>query len=155
MTTMKALPMLDHVMLWVARVFAGLAFLLYAIWLLNSFGPQRGPIYNSLTEDLLVASGFLLWIIGSFQLCSKVVRFCLGLCSSLCIIWLLYVAVKQLIAFSHITASVSHFISVFLFVPGIPIMVFGSMLWVSLRPPQNTKSSDSYSFPHHPLPQSS
>jgi hypothetical protein len=69
---MKALPMLDHVMLWVARVFIILAFIATVI---DSFAP------NPVTAKFFVLSLAVLWLVSIWQFKRPVCRYILGFSS--------------------------------------------------------------------------
>lgn len=111
-------------------------------------------------DPLLVAPAFEegrlhehLWLLCIRQMHSTIARLCLGLSSVLILPFLAYCSFDEIFISHPIEDCLSDKIQ------GLAVVLiaqigFGSMLWASIRPPQNSKSSDSKSFPHHPLSQS-
>jgi hypothetical protein len=157
MTTMKALPMLDHVMLWITRCCAALTFIaVSAVILIQAVfynAPSRDAI-PWLVELLLI---FFVWFVGTFYLFNKIVRTCLWLGSLYLFVVLFYnfcLELRDIPYFGDPLDYIYHLALELVPFPAIPLLGFASMIWVSLRPPQNSKNSDPDSPHHHPLPQS-
>jgi hypothetical protein len=80
----------------------------------------------------------LLWTLCFQMWRSPVARFCLGSSSGILFLCLAVVMAGSL---SYSTHHSSYGLGVIfvIFLMGIPLVGFGSMLWISLRPPQNLK----------------
>jgi hypothetical protein len=174
---MKALPMLDHVMLWIARIFlilvimfASLPFvflalnLATALWMWLVFPDLRDTVFSTFAEDLrrlshqplaMVTLGYALFWFFTFKLLpGKVARICLGLSSGLLLAMFIHGTITVILL--RLPALSSH--ESFLIEMGLYFVIgmigFASFFWISVRPPQNPRKSGSNSFPHPPLPQS-
>jgi hypothetical protein len=143
---MNALPMLDHIMLWVARGVV-LYVVIASFFSCASFGPHPGQFHIDISESLFLIEG-VLWIMCLWHPLSTIVRLYLGLSSGFFFALASFSVLKILLLFPHLNVSyVFHYIL-------IPLVGFGSMLWVSIRPPSIFKTSDPHSHENHPLPQS-
>jgi hypothetical protein len=157
---MKALPMLDHVMLWVARVLTILLFVWSCLLLVNSFTPQYGPFRNSTSIDLFSCLLSALWIFCLWKIHSRVARFFLGI-SSAC---LLAKALINLVGIVWDLAQATDgthdgvvywaglFMSMLIFT-SIPLLGLISLIWVSVRPQQKSTGTSRPIAPssHNPV----
>ena len=148
---MKALPMLDHVMLWVARIF--IVFLLIAIcfdiWTLA--GATLVPPLGLIMLESIATVAFLT---ASFLLLRRTVgRFCLGVAAALLFAKGAFDASHRLMELPNVISShLFHFIAVTFLMHGLPLIGLASMIWISIRPSQGPKRSAPDPVSHHPLP---
>jgi hypothetical protein len=151
---MKALPMLDHVMLWVARGF--IVFLLivmcFDIWALA--GANLVPPLGLLMLEYIAEVAFLT---ASFlMLRNNVGRLCLGGAAALGFVRGAFDASRRLMELPNVIPShIFHFLAVTFLMHGISLIGLASLIWISIRPPQSSKTSDPDSPHNYPLPQSS
>jgi hypothetical protein len=137
---MKAL---DHVMLWVARflafwmVFVCGSIILPGLIGYKSFDPILLKVYDCGVALLLV---FAIW-----NLQSRVVRLCLGFGSAALVV----TQILMPLILDQIRFASGNLIGILLSSVGL-----AATLWVSVRPPKNSKTSRPPSFNNHPLPQS-
>jgi len=138
MTPMKALPMLDHVMLWVARVFAvvsmvpGVCFLFFAgemFLVLLSGGWQwnnkEGPMFIAFFSYALVS---ILLTMGVWFPQRKLCRICLVVSAGLLFgNDLSQVPVQKQSGTSNIELGL---------VLALGLLVFSPFFWVAVRPPK-------------------
>jgi len=133
---MKALSMLDHVMLWIARIFA--------VWILATsfiglfYYPGNLTDHRLITEVITDVVAFL-WLISLWLLDSKITRLCLGLSAGFFLVRVAWIAPGLLGQFHHMGPSYQ---ARFLLMFGTSILGVAAMIWVSLRPPQNSKTSN-------------
>ena len=153
---MKALPMFDHVMLWVARLFTTL----YPVFLAALFWSTVNNPEVELDDDYVIKGIlafvlFVAWLVCLWSLRSRVARFCLGLSSGVCLAKTVdsVVFIVPLLRHSFLPYD-SNFLAETYLILGIPVVGFASMLWVSIRPPQKFKTSGHNPINNHPLPQS-
>jgi hypothetical protein len=150
---MKALPMLDHVCLWIARVF--LVVLLWPLilfqildcltilenWLQldpKDYVPVPGSFLFALASLWLI-----LWFLCTKHLQSVITRSCLGLCSRATLVLLTYGIFDQFfISHPIVDDSLSNEIASILIML-LAEIGFGSMLWAAVRPPKHDKTSTS------------
>jgi hypothetical protein len=134
-TNMKVLPMLDHMMLWVARIFA-----FFALFILSESIQRTLASYHSY-DPLLpkIALGFVTFvlIIGTSNLESKIARIYLGGISVILLItdvvrpaWILFPLPND------IRFAPGNLIDLF-----IPLLGFTTTLCVAIRSPLNFKST--------------
>ena len=154
---MKALSMLDHVMLWVARIFlilvlifASLPFLglvlnlATELWMWFVFPDLRGTIFNAGTDSVgrlshhplfFVTLGYAFFWYFAFRLLpSRVSRILLGVSSALFLILFVYSEFTVVLLRLNILASHESFLIGMGLYSGIGIVGFASFLWVSIRP---------------------
>jgi hypothetical protein len=150
---MKALPMLDHVMLWVARIFTALILATSCIVIWYCCNSQT--LHRFMTHEIVQSVTAILWLISLWLLYSKIARFCLGLSAAFFLVRVAYLAMSRVAELAHINqASLAHIIAQDILMNGIPLFGFASMIWVAVHPPQNPKTSGDNSIDNHPLPQS-
>ena len=149
---MKALQMLDHVCLWIARIFLGSIFLA-SLFLLSRNSESGNTLFLTEIQNTLFTLGFLLWLISSFFLHNSAIRFCFGFGSSLFFAFFVYHAVKEIldIPFYNGLLDFAWHIALVLFpMPEISLLSTASMIWISIRPPQNLTPSNSKSPDNSP-----
>jgi hypothetical protein len=159
---MKALQMLEHVCLHEARAFVRFLLAVACLSLLSTWSySSRHDFLQHDTFWLLAASlWIILWSICIRNLRSLVTRCCLGISSGLLFsYWALSdleLAPGQSLTHHNMTFSMLALVQIaqLILIIGIPLLGFGSMLWVSIRPPQISNPSDPHSHENHPLPQS-
>jgi hypothetical protein len=163
MTNMKALPMLDHVMLWVARVFLAVLLLpLVVIQVIDSLTILDNWFRADHQNDVPVPGAYffadvslwlVLWLLCIRQMQSGMARICLGLSSSLIFLFCIYCAFDEFFVNHVIEDCLSDKIwgSVILLIAELG---FGSILWASIRPPQNSNPFPHNFLKNYPLPQS-
>jgi hypothetical protein len=122
---MKALSMLDHVMLWVARGFAAYAVFFAIINLVD------GIIFFG---SLLIAT--VLWLICTYSLHHRWARLFLGITSTISAFFFGALLLQFTSGIPYLGISELIF-------PFVGLLGSASLLWVSFHPPDN-----------HPLPQS-
>jgi hypothetical protein len=154
---MKALQMLDHVCLWYAQIFVIVLLLFASLAVWASYTHPVGDIrsHSPLDNSYLFLVRAVFWIICLQNLNSRITRLCLGLSAGL-FFTLNCFALVGLGMMERFVAHRGHsftttfmelvFVGVFLSIAG-----YGSMLWVSLRPPNAFQPTSSL---HHPLSQS-
>ncbi len=135
---MKALQMLDHVMLWVARIYITLVFLLLVIIEINqqdyqqSFRHGNGPILLICVPMPALTAIMCLWSLERIS-----ARLYLGACVTLIFLW----GIRERIVFPYWSPE-----PLFLLINTLGLI---SVLWVATRPPQNPAITSPL-----PLPQS-
>ncbi len=123
---MKALQMLDHVMLWVARIYIALVFLLLVIIELSlqdyqqSFRYGNGPILLVCQPMPALAAIVCLWSLERIN-----ARIYLGACVTLIFLW----GIREWIIYPYWSPE-----PLFLLIQIIGLV---SVLWVAIRSPQN------------------
>jgi hypothetical protein len=150
MTNMKALPMLDHVMLWVARGFTAILLAIFSYVCLSEgciiFSSLRSLHWHwheglassltALVTPLLIVAlaNVSLWF--PRKMVARIYLFLLGFTFLLGMAYLLLM--KDGLIWKIIIS--------------LSILDFAAMIWISIRPPQNSKTSNPDSLPDHPLP---
>jgi hypothetical protein len=130
---MNALPMLDQVMLWIARSYAGLTIFLFgsAFWTHHAMG-----VIIAAGQDYGVFSIFLVWLLASFYLRYIAVRIALGLYSAICTILAIF-SLSVLLLSPH----QAHAGSPMLALSFLPYIIgYGAMTWAAVRPPHHSMS---------------
>jgi hypothetical protein len=164
MTKMKALSMLDHVMLWMARIFlmlviafASLPFLGLALnlatelWMWFVFPDLRGTIFTVGAESvhrlgqhpllILSLAYACLWYFAFRMLPSRTPRICLGLSAALFLVLFVYSEITVVLLRLNTLASHESFLVGMGLYSSIGIVGFASLLWVSVRPPNQLSHS--------------
>jgi hypothetical protein len=167
---MKALPQPSLLMLWIGRIFAAYVLLHGLVDFqfyyfssddaLRSTVPSAGSIAPFRTAALHAASiellGGSILFFSLFLLRNIIARFCLGLTASMGFVMLSYHFVRRLYILFHLPPVYEFVVhglrQAELFQLGALLMQF-MLIWISLRPPQSSKTSGHHSS-DHPLPQS-
>jgi hypothetical protein len=158
MTNMKALPMLDHVMLWILRVVA-ILFLVQAI--AQTYYLFRPTIPRPFMTPLWVASHVefaALLFVCSWLVSSRILRWILGGTGIFRLIMLIISVVRfpQAYFFLDLAHLNPHYWYLPLDMLILPLLWLTSdlaMIWVAFRPPRNSDHSATLSE-NHPIPQS-
>jgi len=161
---MKALPMLDHVMFWIARIFLvvvtafallpfiGVALnLLTELWMWLVFPNLRDTVLSQSADSLqslshrplfLVALNYaFVWYFAFRLLPGKAARICLGLSSGLLLALFVYSAITVvLLRVSALYSHESFFVGISLYFT-FGMIGFASFLWVAIRPTRNFPNS--------------
>jgi hypothetical protein len=163
---MKALQMLDHVMLWVARIYAiyvvgnGLYQLLFYRALLQQTmqhtpdwaAPAISKLFLlNIVSTIIVGAIFT---VGLFLLRSQIARKSLLLTAATTLVLGMWSAGRLLVIVLFYANSVSTRVTDMLLLFCVHVLMNLIIIWVSLHPPQSSKPSDPHSINHHPLPQS-
>jgi hypothetical protein len=135
---MKALSMLDPVMLWIARGFACIMILLSAssLW--------SGHLLGAATSASLEFTEFAIytiWLLGSFYLNKLFVRIIAGIFSGLFLA--IALLVMGSIFFTPLPAGSEETFQIkalMLGVDALSVIGFAAMTWVAVRPPHTSKS---------------
>ena len=158
MTKMKTLQILDHVCLLVARGF--IAFLVIAacldIWVCGNamfVGAELDAPLGTIVAKALAQSAFL--IVSFLLIQKKIARCCLGVAAALFFIKGAFSTAHRLWELPDVIPShMAHFLALTFLRHVIPLLGLASLIWISIRPPQNSKTSSSDSFPSDTHPQS-
>lgn len=140
---MKALQLLDHVMLWVARAFNCLALLFSGAFFVSSFSLNIGQFYNSTWKDLGLVLAFSVAIFASLHLHHRVARICLGLIAGYFFIRIGMMAVTLAPGLHFLLSpsrEISHVVLTAVSLLGFELCGFAAMLWTAFRPPQQSSS---------------
>jgi hypothetical protein len=137
---MKALPMLDHVSCWIVTVSSALCLVSGVISTYDSlFFPSHDQFQSNFWISVSGVALTALWMTCAWRPLNVLSRLVLGFSGSL---FLARIGQMFLDAISHDDAVASGFGFIVLY--SIPVLAFGSMLWIACR--IRSKSSASYSL---------
>jgi len=135
---MKALPMLDHVMLWIARGFACLMILLSGSSLWTG---HLMRVETSAKMEFAQFAIYLIWMLGSFYLGNFLVRIIAGIFSGLFLaISLLVMGSILFTTLPAIGQETFQIKALMVAVDTLSAVGFAAMTWAAVRPPQNYHS---------------
>jgi len=136
---MKALPMLDHVMLWLARTWA-----VYLLLFYFAFSTRAFLVYgDGFLKAFWCPLAAFVWLVCLWSLRHGSARIYLGTFSLLCLVRLVTSIVSILGRADNIDVYILNLLGV---------CGFLAVIWIAIRPPRNLVTSSKVS---HPLPQSS
>jgi len=131
---MKPLQTLDHVMLWVARVFSFLFFAIVFLGLTSTFVTRGISGAGIKLNDFLVLGASGLAAMATWMLNSLLLRLCLGLIGA---VFCTLIALDSISVLPDLaTNAPPHKLVVLrlaLFYSGILLFGFASFIWISLR----------------------
>jgi hypothetical protein len=163
---MKALPMLDHVMLWIARIYA-IYFVGNGVYQLLDYKAllqqtmQHTPVWAAPAISKLfllnVVSTIIvgaIFIVGLSLLRSHIARRCLLLTAAVNLVLGMWSMGRLLVLVLFYANTVSARVTDILLLFCVHVLMNLLIIWVSSRTTQRSEPSDHDSINHHLLPQS-